>query len=402
MNTNNYIKLKILLSHFGRHNLDGYNRTYNLAIGLSKLGNDVVVLTTAHKGYSLRIRTIKVSESLKVLVVPDFLPAKLRKGGFGLINCLYRIYYVLTHKFDIVHSDSGHRPVSGIPCYLSKVLYKSKYVAEWWDFFGKGGLYDSKKGLNRMLLGNYEHLTEVLSKKIADAIVVLSSAMELRAKQLLPNLTNIKIIRGGADIEAINYYEPGKFKSKYGYELDSFVFGFIGLNNQEVDDIVPFIEAFYKLRDKGFLNIHWFSTGNSLVKKFYKKYNIGKEYKDFRFVDYSIYGEILSIADCFILTLNNTMQNKHRWPNKIGDYLAAGRPILAAPVGELAFLINKLPMSFIKVEHNSHDIEQKIISLMKEKNITKIGYLNRKYAEENASWNIRSKELNDFYISLYR
>ena len=40
----------------------------------------------------------------------------------------------------------------------------------------------------------------------------------------------------------------------------------------------------------------------------------------------------------FLLPLVNSIANRGRWPSKINDYLAAGRPVVASAVGDIADL----------------------------------------------------------------
>ncbi len=81
--------------------------------------------------------------------------------------------------------------------------------------------------------------------------------------------------------------------------------------------------------------ITWFTTGRKLSQETKQKYNIGNELYEFGWVDYKIYSEVLSCADLFLLLQKDNNINKARWPNKVGDYLAAGRPILVNKMGEL-------------------------------------------------------------------
>ncbi len=46
----------------------------------------------------------------------------------------------------------------------------------------------------------------------------------------------------------------------------------------------------------------------------------------------------LAAMDIFLLPLSNRPSNIGRWPNKVGDYLATGRPVITNPTGEMAHL----------------------------------------------------------------
>jgi glycosyltransferase involved in cell wall biosynthesis len=47
---------------------------------------------------------------------------------------------------------------------------------------------------------------------------------------------------------------------------------------------------------------------------------------------------VLGAGDVLALPLADNASNRARWPNKIGDYLAAGRPVATCAVGDVADL----------------------------------------------------------------
>ena len=49
----------------------------------------------------------------------------------------------------------------------------------------------------------------------------------------------------------------------------------------------------------------------------------------------------LTCADLFLLPFADKVYNRGRWPCKIGDYLASGRPVVSNPVGEVRELMQK-------------------------------------------------------------
>jgi glycosyltransferase involved in cell wall biosynthesis len=71
--------------------------------------------------------------------------------------------------------------------------------------------------------------------------------------------------------------------------------------------------------------------------------------------DYPLY---LASADVLFLVLKNDLYDLGRWPGKIGDYLAAGRPTVVTNVGDAA--------AFIK-EHTAglvvHDLEEMAVQI---------------------------------------
>lgn len=382
---------RITFCHYGRYRKDNFYRIYNLSFYTSKK-NEVILFTT-NPDYSVFWKTLRLNDNFIIVLFPSYIfPNLIGKTGFGLMNTLMRSIYILFSKPQIVYSDSNQRFTSGIPCLVSKLVYRSKYYAEWWDYYGKGGLFDYKKGLKK-IIGYYEHYSEIPMKKSADLIVVLSSYMSERALKLGIEKDRILMIPGGADVDNIPFYNKSQFRMKYGFKDDSFVFGFVGINSQELNDIMPFIEALEILKQKVNFNIEWFTTGDSIENCLADKTMLGKEYHNFNYLSYNSFAELLSCADCFVSLLEDTAQNRVRWPNKIGDYFAAGRPILASFVGELRTISQKNLPGLIFVPQRVDSITNEIEQLLKRSDLEFLGKMNRDYAENIISWESRAMEL---------
>ena len=389
--------LNILFVHYAVKDKQGFGRTFMLAKELAKLENKVTFLTSQPANEFIFPFKKEMKEGVLIISFPDIVPDFFRRTGFGLLATLFKTIYAIFHKYDIVHSDNGHRPSAGLPCLFNRWLRHSKYITEWWDYFGKGGQYDKKKIIKKMTHGIYDLLTEMQSKKIADGIVVLS---EFTKKRALDNsIIESKVIKinGGSDIDKIKYYSNNeKNKKQFGIPTDSISFFFIGMNKDEFYDIIPFIEAVNELKNR--IRINLITTGAILSKDIKNKYFIGSELIEFGWLDYHEYSEVISCADIFLLVQRDEIINLARWPNKIGDYFAAGRLILTNPVGEVKELLKKYRNSFVVVKPCKDNIIEKILELNKIKNkLCSLGEINREIAIKELSWKIQARKLNDFY-----
>jgi len=393
-------KLKILFSHYGIKDHEGFGRDFCLASGLVSLGHSVTILTNQKKNIFPFEKEYR--DGVLIISFPDIVPKKIRSMGLGPINTLLKTIYSLYHEYDIVHSDMGHRPSSGLPCVIHRFFKKSKYVSEWWDFFGKGGIYDERPWWYQLTLGNYDTLAEIYNKKIADGVIALSQYTKNRGIKYGINKEQIMVLHGGADTKNIAYLPHINYRKKYGIPNDSLALCFIGMGDAELIGLEPFLKALNKVKRK--IVINWFTTGDSISESSRKKYDIGNELIEFNWVDYNKLTELLSCADIFIILQSKSRKNTFaRWPNKIGDYLAAGRLILANPVGEVANFMEKYPNSFVCVDWSIDSVENAILDLATRKNkLPNIGQINREVAEKYCSWNIKAKKLNEFYFKILK
>ena len=92
--------------------------------------------------------------------------------------------------------------------------------------------------------------------------------------------------------------------------------------------------------------------------------------------------------------------NLGRYPNKIGDYLAAGKPIVTNPTGDMKNLFNKTKIGIL-VKESPIKMAKAINQLLKNKRLQyQYGKNARKLAEDNLSWLKLSKNLQKYYLSV--
>lgn len=390
--------MKILFSHYAIIDKEGFSRSFMLARELAKQGNEVTFLTTLPSSEFIFPYKKELRYNVKIIAFPDFVPDSLRRTGFGVLSVLLRVIFILFSKYELYHADVGHRPSGGWPIIFKKAFCNVLYVSEWWDYFGKGGQYDMKKGFKKITHGYYDLLFETLEKKIADGIVCLSHEMKKRAVKIGISKKKITIVTGGADCCTIKYYPNTFYKEKFGIPKNSVTFGFSGMKKGELPDIIPFIKATKVLLNKS-INITWFTTGDYISEEIKKEFQIGEELFEFGWVNYKEYSEIISCADVFILLQKEDIKNKTRWPNKLGDYLAAGRPILINPYGDTKKLVAQKEDFFLKTEFNVADIVDTIENNL-DFNSSLLNSSIRAFAEKEFSWEHKSKKLLDFYRSI--
>lgn len=384
----------ILISHTSLFNKAGWGRIFPLAVGLQKVGNQVTILTTNPK-FSFFTKRLVIS-GVVVIIFPEIIHSRISRLGFGFLSLILKIVYVINNRFDIVHSDNGHRPLSGIPCRLSKRLFGSVYIAEWYDWYGKGGQYDSKKKLFKWLFGAYEQRFEIRDKEIADGIVVLSEVLRNRAL-LFKNQNRIKLIHGGADVYHIPFIQDNStVKQKYNISKDIITFGYISSDNYRMAEILPLLAVVSKngLTSK----VKFLFFGSATLPIFDLTADIKNSIICYGWVDYATDYEKLQCVDVFFLFKEEILGNRAGWPNCIGDYLACGRPVLLNPVGEIVEFANKYPNCFIESSLEYQDLSEKVDYIISNIDQVRSRYGDiRKLAEDVISWENKSKELFEFY-----
>lgn len=380
----------------------GFARSFHLAKGLVAQGHEVTFIAASPV---MRSRC-ELRDGIHIVSFFDLMPASVKKSGLSPVDIFSRLWFVRNKTFDLIMVDSGFRPVTGLVGHLLAWWKRIPYVCEWWDWIGKGGLYERKSSLYQLTLGKFDHFFELWDKKHADGVVALSKILQQRAIDLGQSRERTCVIHGGCDNEDINpESNPNAaacWREKYGLAKDAVLLGFAGLDAQEVEDMLPFLRAMISLRHD-FPSLYWFSTGGELDSSIRQDYNVRKEYIELGWVDYTEYSNALIAADILILTQEKHLINEARWPNKLGDYLASGNPVLATPVGEIIHFSEHNPKNgLVFVKWTEEAIIKALTDLIIDANQRKyLGKLNRQLSEGSASWVNKSIELNHFLLKVH-
>lgn len=385
---------KILISHTSVFERSGWGRIFPLAVGLAKIGNQVTIITTNPKFSFFSKR--KVIDNVNIIIFPEIIPVRVSRMGFGFLSLFLKILYVSFNKFDIVHSDNGHRPLSGIPCRVHKRIYGSIYIAEWYDWYGKGGEFDHKKKFFKIFFGRYELKYEIKDKLYADGIVVLSDVLKQRAQSLFPTKKILKL-HGGADVSSIQYVRNNKsLKEKYGINRDIVTFGYINSLTSNLKEIQPLIDSIFELELDSKVKLLLFGRTNSIEDSLPKRVN--DILINFGWVNFVEDHEKLECVDVFVLFKDNNLGNRAGWPNCLGDYLACGRPVLINPIGEVVEFAHKYPEGLFVCTLTHESISKQINFIIEhEAALLEKGKINRTIAEQELSWFSKCLVLNNFY-----
>ena len=105
----------------------------------------------------------------------------------------------------------------------------------------------------------------------------------------------------------------------------------------------------------------------------------------------------LSACDVLVLPLTDSVANRGRWPSKINDYLAVGRPVVSCAVGDLVDLFGQSDIGRT-TPGESTEFAAAIDALLDDPQASEeLGRNARQLAEENLSTNVVAERLETFY-----
>lgn len=328
---------------------------------------------------------------------PGILPMGFRTGGFGIIDCIFKTLYILFHSFEVIQVGSGHRPSNFLPSIFGKYLKKTIIVDECWEWLGKGGYADTRKGLFGSIIALYDRHFEVKLKEMYDSIIVISSELKRRfSKQ-----EKVVVILGGAENSQLQPYKIIDARVLLHIPADRFIIGMSNLIRSDHEDNKVFFAALQRICEE-YSKVHLIATGcdESYIKEIEREFNITGKILFPGYVDFIDYNKYLSACDIFVLPYPDTCINRSRWPNKIGDYMCLERPIITNPTGDVKKIFEQYKVGILCGE-KTEDF-YKIFEQIFENNIDLTAHVkdSRFVADELLSFDKRIKKMIKIFEKL--
>ena len=383
---------------FLNHNVawrGGFFRAFHWGRHLVRRGHQVTLLTISeHKRWGL---TIQEREGVCLVKTPDLLTGRLRSGWdpWDVIN---RMIYLWPRHYDLVHSVDS-RPVCILPALMLKKLRKTKLVIDWLDWWGRGGtIVERSDSLAERLFAPVETFFEEGFRQFADGSVVISSALKNRAQSLGVGAEYLVQIPFGADIGRLLPRDKMAARRRLSLGEEKKYLGYVGLiSAQDLDLLMHAYEQIHVSDNR----IRLIFIGRSGVTKADLNPKIIDRVMFTGEITYEALQDYIAACDVMCLPLKNTIANRGRWPSKISDYLAAGRPVAATAVGDLEALFSKAEIGILSKDEPG-DFSRATQQLLARPDLDELGHNARRVAEKELSWDILTDRLEALYHDILR
>ena len=370
-------------------------RAFHFAKCLVRRGHAVTLVTvSAANRVQFRSETL---HGVRIVESPDLLIGKGRTG-WDPYDVLRRILFLLRRdSFDLVHGFDG-RPAVILPALALKKACAVPLVSDWADWWGRGGIIEERGMLVRWTLGPLETFFEEHFRPHADGITVTSRALHDRAVSLGIPRSRVRHVPSGADIETIRPLPKGESRRLLGFPEDGKIIEFIGFINYDFDLL---IRSFPRVQ-KEFPDVNLLLVGQSspLTTKICKECGISRGILEIGIAPFEKLPVYLACADVLLLPFTDKICNIGRGPIKLGDYMAAGRPIVTQPVGDLRFCFDESAPIGLLAGNTTEEFARAICELLADpERADAYGRNARRLAEEKYSWDLVTDRLEEAYRS---
>jgi glycosyltransferase involved in cell wall biosynthesis len=283
---------------------------------------------------------------------PHWAPALDPQEGWGPLDVLFRMSHALARRVDLVYSFS-HKPNCILPARVARIRSGCPWVSDWCDWWGgPEGLFrrwvipsEAFQALPPRTRRWREHIfrreerREERVRHRADLVTLICHSLRDRARSLGLPEEKLLVIPSGAPTDAISPGDKGEARRALGLSQTAYVLSYMA--NMHLDEDL-LLGAFARLLDV---------SPNAVLLVIGPPFDHPERHLTPERCEASLHtrGSIpfsevptaLAASDVLLMPLSDCHYNRGRWPNKIGDYLAAGRPVIATDVGDAPDLLRR-------------------------------------------------------------
>ncbi len=341
--------MKILLLLFGRRLEGTYYRAFPWAKGLVQKGHEVTLACTSRN--SLLRQHQELDAGVRILETPALLDGRFLMArlsglyGWSPLSILQRTLEIRRGQYDVVHTFEHHPHVS-FPVYLAGRRHIPILVADGCDHYGKGGFREEAYSPYRLaavyrwlglpLRAWMDHLERDLRRR-ASAVTVISTYLQDRARSFGVSPDRIHLIPGGAELQAVFPVPQAEARARMNLPKDAKILAFLGAGQF---DVAFSMEAFVQVLKQHPSALYLIlGPKDDEVQKRAVQLGLGGHVRQTGFVPDADLPYWLGCANLCLIAMKDHPVNHARWPNKIGAYMAAGRPTVCTRVSDVAALV---------------------------------------------------------------
>ena len=383
--------LRIALSAGFWRDLGTYWRAYHIGRELSRRGHRVTLFCISNR--SRWIAHSETVDGLEVVECPHLLNRPLISHGLGPLDIAYRVRALSREHFDVVHGFEYFADVT-LPILLMRRRHQSVYISDWCDWFSR--IRGVGKWLRLQPLVRILGWLEDTARRPAHGVTVISRSLERHVRDLGFGPDQVLYLPGGAPVDAIQPIPSADARAELGMKKEWRIVAYMA--SSYAPGMEQFAEPLAALGEE-MPDLRVMLIGHMERRLGTTLEALGMKERLIRpgFVPEERLPLYLAAADVCLIGLSPGPYNEARWPAKLGEYLAAGRPVIVTNVGDTPEVIANAQAGLV-VNGEPGDIQQKLSRLLREPHLAvRMGANARKLAEGELAWPRLVDRLEDFY-----
>ena len=371
-------------------------RALSLARWLARDGRDVTVLSGRRRaGLATTQATL---DGVRLLEPLDILPYRFRNGGLSPVDVAGRVVHVLRERYDVVHTFEP-RPSATVPGLLAQRRAGTAWVADWADLWGPQGMAATWPTPQRITLGAFDGVVQSYTRRRADAVTVISSDLERRAAALGISPARVRRIGVGANHDLFRPQPTGEARARFGIPADALVLVHTGFAPFDDWLLAHTFAELAAAEPRAYLLM----SGRRFPLVEERAAQVGAAHRVLHVgaVRYDELGSVMAAGDVMVVPYTALAHNEARFPNRAGDYLAAGRPIATNPTGDLGRLVAAERIGVVAAQ-TPEAFAHAILELLRQPSVRgEMGSRARELAETTLSWRSLAARVGELYDELF-
>ncbi len=387
--------MRVLMLTHNRVGLSSFLRAHALARHLATFGHQISLIAGRREaGWRYLAGDM---DGVRVIQMPDILPGRIRHGGLSPFDWAGRFAHVMRHQYDLVHGFEP-RPSVAWPALWLKGWRRTPFVADCADLWGGEGIITIRRPLSRATLGRFDAFWEHYSRARADAVTAISTGLLADVRQMGHAAELSCLVPAGADSDRIRPLPMEAARAAYGLPLDAEIVMHTGFTTYDERLLAETFVALAYARPRAWLVL----TGGELplVAEIVERAGVTQRVKHLGLVPHEHISLALACGDVMLLPYTNRPLNAFRYPNRFGDYLAAGKPTVTNLTGDLGRTVQEREVGLCAAETPQAMAEAVAALLDDPARRAQLGKRARQLAEGEFSWRARAQIVDALYARL--
>ena len=346
--------MRILILNHNFRERGTFHRAYPFACELARLGQTVTMCCVHPRRRYRTDRTTVALEggaSLTLYETPHWSGRQDPQEGRGALDILWRCGLALAGRFDVVWAFS-HKRDTVWPARVARAAGGARFVSDWCDRWGgEEGLFEACRSrpdfqslpaaTQRARLRAFAQEAiqeEAVRRRLADGVTVISRALHERALALGAPPERLVHLGSGAALDRMAPRPKADCRQALGLAGDRVWLGYFANFHSDPELLVHSVgQALDEHPEAGF-----FYAGAPMTDTVDDRWRRLEQTGRVCHLGWAPPERIPLIAgaaDILLLPMGNRRLNVERFPHKLTDYLAAGRPVVASDVGDVGLYV---------------------------------------------------------------
>lgn len=297
---------------------------------------------------------------------------------------------------DVVYSYVHDKYTTRYMNYVIKVVHSkgAKYVRELCELpFGKGE--ETKETIRYR-----KRILEKQFPKYDGVLAISQSLIDLSRQYTKPSCAYFKL-------PILVEYEKYALEDRSCLSEQTYIFH-SGTLTEQKDGFLGMIESFGKASHRLVRPLYFVSTGrkekspfSEQIGQIIKKYGIEDKVSFLGFVDNDTLKDYLGKASLVIINKYPTQQNKYCFSTKLGEYMAAGKPIIITNVGEAMNWLTDKKDAIIIPSQDTDALADAIVELVNDDRLRRtLGQNARVSCKQSFDYKNYGEPLKRYFIQL--